>query len=550
MKTFRKLAVLMMAVCTLCSCTKEEAELTGTIYGKITNLSGEILPSVTMTLSPGGVSRTTGSDGTFEMTDLEPGQYTLQAQKSGYKTNTKTVRIVAGQTASGDMVLTPVSNEADITIAPDYLNFGSTQTQMAVTIKNNGNATTSWTVDLGKNNWLEASPAQGSIAAGKQQIVTFSVDRDKISDNKNVIISISANGSTYPITVNCAPAGAKEAEMNVSPKVLDFGSTTDKLGFEIKNTGEANLYWNTKGLTEAALSLSAEDGVVAPGGTSLVYVQVDRSLVTADIQTSFIVTDGTKDEAITVKVSKSGNGGNENGGEDNPGGETGEIVVPEGLYVYYPFNGDYNDVTENQMNGFGQNNPTFVEGITETSQAIKFSRTDNSAFNVPYPIFDTEEMSLCFWGKDFSDGNIFYSVNSKGYAIHTLSMYQNSLKYVASPYYVVYVYESTGQLSHPVLTDGKWHHIALTSDYNRTSTYIITTKLYVDGNLVDVITQNADTYGNGGVYGDGIKFIFGGSATYGSKSINGTNMSIDNLRVYNTRSLSAQEVKAIYDAKQ
>jgi hypothetical protein len=35
-----------------------------------------------------------------------------------------------------------------------------------------------------------------------------------------------------------------------------------------------------------------------------------------------------------------------------------------------------------------------------------------------------------------------------------------------------------------------------------------------------------------------------------SNTLNGTNMAVDNFRVYDTRRLSAAEIKSIYDAKQ
>lgn len=64
-------------------------------------------------------------------------------------------------------------------------------------------------------------------------------------------------------------------------------------------------------------------------------------------------------------------------------------------------------MTENAINGFGNNSPSFVEGITEGSQAVKFSLTDNSSFIVPKAITDSRTLTVSFWGKDFSDGNIF-----------------------------------------------------------------------------------------------------------------------------------------------
>lgn len=88
-------------------CTEEEYSLFGTINGIVTDFqTGEPIPNVTMTLSPSGASATTGSDGAFEFVDLEAGQYKIQARHSDYKTDTKTVNVLAGETVRGDMQLT------------------------------------------------------------------------------------------------------------------------------------------------------------------------------------------------------------------------------------------------------------------------------------------------------------------------------------------------------------------------------------------------------------------------------------------------------------
>ena len=50
--------------------------------------------------------------------------------------------------------------------------------------------------------------------------------------------------------------------------------------------------------------------------------------------------------------------------------------------------------------------------------------------------------------------------------------------------------------------------------------------------------------------GTGIMFTIGGSCSYYGGNLNATNMTIDNFRVYDTRRLTAQEVKEIYNAKQ
>ena len=170
----------MLLLLAIGACTSSEEEIIGSIYGKVTDSkNGKVLQGVTITLIPGGLSRTTGSDGTYEFLDLEAKQYQVQAQKMGYVTDTKSVNVLVGQAASGDMRLTPEKKDAEITITPSSLNFGTTQEEMSVTITNNGNTETEWTLELGSNSWLSANPKAGRIGSNKTQSIVFSANRDK-----------------------------------------------------------------------------------------------------------------------------------------------------------------------------------------------------------------------------------------------------------------------------------------------------------------------------------------------------------------------------------
>lgn len=93
-------------------CTEDEYSLMGSINGTVTDvITGEPIKNVSLTLSPSGKSATTGSDGVFEFINLEAAQYKIQARHNDYKTDTKTVVVVAGETVPGDMQLTPNETE-------------------------------------------------------------------------------------------------------------------------------------------------------------------------------------------------------------------------------------------------------------------------------------------------------------------------------------------------------------------------------------------------------------------------------------------------------
>lgn len=727
---FALLAALLVA------CTEEERDYTGSIQGIVTE-SGTTTPlsGVQVSVVNQGTSTTTGSDGQFRFNNVEAGNYQLQFKKDDYVTNMKSVNVLAGEIANCDIQLQPEKKEADIQIEPSTLNFGTSQTELSVTVTNHGTAATEWSLDLGNNAWLTASPLSGNIAAGKTQSIIFTVNRDKLSETKNVKVALSAFGNSYTISVSCAPKTAK-SEMTITPTSIDFGETVQEKDITIKNTGNATLTWHISGITEECISVSATEGTVEAEGSKVVKVTLDRNKQTKDLNTSFVISDGIKEQTVTVKATKveakaemkvdpvlldfghastelpltvsntgtaelkytvSGisadyitvtpmEGGVVAGGnqvlqvklnretmpenvnttfvisdgirqegitvkavkpvakmEVSPlsldfGEETAEktftisntgtaelawtitvpagtglkvsdasgvtapsgtkqikvtldrsvmpetlntaievsdgtrkesvavtavkgsdiagTVVAQGLYTYYKFDGNFDDATENKINGFGTASPAFVEGVNPEGKAVKFSKTANSTFVVSKPIIDSREMTISFWGKDFSDGHIFHLNSSiRTEPMFTLSMSNGSLKFLVTRYNNYYQYNALPAFVHPTLTDGKWHHIVLVSDFEVTKYSTITTTLYVDGQPVYVLTEDANHFSeNGGSqssYDTGTSFTMGGSLKLNnSLTLPATNMTVDNFRVYDTRRLSESEIKEIYNAKQ
>lgn len=98
----------LMALPLLISCSKTEYESFSTIYGIVSDSkTGEPISGVSVLLSPGGISKYTGSDGRYEFDELTPQQYTLTAQKPGYQTNRKSITAVVDVNTEGNITLTP-----------------------------------------------------------------------------------------------------------------------------------------------------------------------------------------------------------------------------------------------------------------------------------------------------------------------------------------------------------------------------------------------------------------------------------------------------------
>ena len=545
MKTLiRLLSMAIVMTLSLTACTEDPEITTGSIAGTVTSSSGgtEPLSGVTVSILSSGQSTTTGSDGAFTFTNLQAGSYSLQFSKSGYNTNSRTVNVIAGQSYRCDVQMSKVSQEADIVINPSSLNFGTTQTDLSVTIRNNGNITADWSLDLGNNHWLSVSQTGGSIQANKTQSITFTVNRDFLSETKTVVVNLQTFGNSYPIHISCAPRNTT-SEMTIDPTELNFGTNLNEKTFTIRNTGKNALNWSVSNLQSDAISLSADKGVVVGGGSSVITVTLDREKFTGTLSTSFLITDGIKDQEVSVTANVSGSG------NDNPN-NTDSFVVRNGILAYFPFNGNFDDISGNDVYGFGSPDPTFTDGVTAGSQAISFSKVKENAFVVNHGLIDSRSMTISFWIKDISEGNIFHVTSSNkndgGEEMMTFTYRDGHLKYVVSRYCNHYTFDSTGNFTHKKIDDGEWHHVALVSDYNKINYAAATTSLYIDGRLMDTITENINPFSEGESsnkhYGTGTKFILGGSGV--------PSMQLAHMRVYDARQLSADEIKTIYEAKQ
>lgn len=525
------------------ACTEEPTETTGTITGIVTDTSDGMQPlsGVNVSIPVLGQSTTTGANGTFTFTDVESGNFILMFTKTGYNTEQRTASVVAGKSSSINVQMQATEKKAEIELNPTSLNFGTNQTDLSVTIKNNGNSTAEWSVNLGNNNWLSASEMAGSIQAGRTQSLVFTVDRNFLSEPKSIVVNFHAFGNSYPLTISCAPGNAK-SEMAIDPKSIDFGSNDSEKNITIRNTGTTPLNWLAADITESAISLSATEGTVAAGGNSIIKVMLDRSKISGSLNTTFTITDGVKAEVITVTANGSGSG--------SGSGISSDIVETKGLYAYFPFNSSLDDLGENKLNGFVNSDARYVEGIATGSKALSFSRGEQTAFTVNDGLIDHTSMTVSFWLKDIDEGDLFWVTSSNNWNGKTRMMYlsyvNGHLRYVMDRYHANYwSFDQLGIFTHKVIDDGEWHHIALVSDFNKQNAGFVTTTLYIDGIQMDILKEEYSSSNEKDTsarhFDTGVKFTLGGSNT--------PNMKIANLRAY-TLKLTAEQIKNIFEARQ
>lgn len=107
----KRLLYLVIISVFLSACTERMVATTGNIYGTVQDAqTGKPLSNCNVLLNPTGLSTTTGSDGSFRFANIDGGQHTIQASKTGYTTNSKNITVIPGNESRADLLLYETSS--------------------------------------------------------------------------------------------------------------------------------------------------------------------------------------------------------------------------------------------------------------------------------------------------------------------------------------------------------------------------------------------------------------------------------------------------------
>lgn len=318
MKRFTTLCLLCAAFAFITGCAEDEADLTGALCGIVTDAdSGEPINSANVSINPGGKTMQTGSDGRYEFTDLVPGQYTVQAAKNDYQTNTKHISVVAGETSKGDVSLQKATSKLKLT--NNTLNFGKNWSALSFGVGNAGiTDRVDWRISVGDVDWIQVSPLSGTTETDKTTEVIVTVLRDKVSGPANGIITISDDGGSLPVyvTVNQdVQADEDENLITVEPENIAMASAYRKditirsynssANFELF-VKEENVSWLTFSKTMGILPVYNAD---KPATAVTVGFIADRSgLPAGDYSCTAVLRTGMGDLEIPVSMKVNADG--------------------------------------------------------------------------------------------------------------------------------------------------------------------------------------------------------------------------------------------------
>ena len=174
----------------------EEITIGGIVGSVSDQTTGEPVATVNVTLSPGGKSTVTGSDGSFSFVDLAPGAYTIDIRKEGYNPNSRSVNVVTGKSTEAHLTIERIP--AIVTADRTELDFGENAgvNTLSFGIINSSYEDLSWQIEHDCKWIKEIRPASGVLKLGRTETIVVIIDRELLTagNNETVIVVRSTNG--------------------------------------------------------------------------------------------------------------------------------------------------------------------------------------------------------------------------------------------------------------------------------------------------------------------------------------------------------------------
>ena len=290
-----KMICIFSLIGLLMSCTSSEEDLYGSFSGIVTDAdTKQPLSGVSVSITPQGETKVTGSDGAYTFLELPPTEYTVSYKRDGYEPDTKKVKIEAGISSKVDMVLTPLRPK--LTVSAETLEFGEENTTLTLDITNTGKGVLEWQIaeDI---EWLECKPLVGKTEKEISSVVVTISREGWLKGEYSRTFAISSNGGSAVITANMSVSGCA---LKVSPQEIDLGETESSTKLTLTNKGNGSVNYEIKPSNDW-IGLSKTSGKVST--TDYVTVTVNRGSLAAGEysgQITFIV--GEETIVIPIKL--------------------------------------------------------------------------------------------------------------------------------------------------------------------------------------------------------------------------------------------------------
>lgn len=233
MKKYFYLLIVIVSCYIVSSCVKDDVPTTGNIVGVVKDYStSETLQGCLVTLTPSGLSTSTGTDGRYEFSGISTESYTLEFSKEGYQAEKKSVSVIAGKNATVDVMLK--KKEYKISLSDEILDFGDLENAKDLILS----CETSTNVSIKSNaDWITVNPTTGTVSK-KGLKVSVIVNRSGFSAGEySSSITLTSILGTQEIPVQMIIAFASAPTVEIVGNAYDIRETSLKIKGLITKTG-------------------------------------------------------------------------------------------------------------------------------------------------------------------------------------------------------------------------------------------------------------------------------------------------------------------------
>lgn len=235
----KKILYALLFGLVFCACSSDEGDewSKGSIAGSVSDrTTGEPVATVNVTLSPGGRSTVTGSDGSFSFDELDPQDYTISISKEGYTPTTDKLTVKAGQPTAAHLLIERIP--ASITADRTLLDFGEELTTLSFRIVNTGYSDLAYKVEKGDCSWMSVDPETDILGYGKTATIVVKIDRQLLaSGNNEAMIVVRSTSGGGNVEVKVKAIGEYRAESAVNTLDAEVSDQSAWLHGEIINEG-------------------------------------------------------------------------------------------------------------------------------------------------------------------------------------------------------------------------------------------------------------------------------------------------------------------------
>lgn len=526
------------------SCSKDEEVTTGTIAGLVTDYSNANRPvaGATLTLNENGQTKTTGTDGRFEFTDLEPKTYTIQAQADEYQATTQQVNVLAGQTAICDFQLEKSAQSKSILISPETLVIGADTNYGTITMQNSTNTALDYTISCNQS-FLEISPSNGKLSAkGQRVIIVTVINRQNFTTQRTASLIFNIGNDSYAVSVIIDPYQSEAQDIEISPTslVIDANLSNDEkiINIHNNNTYSQSYSINVSNNIKNFILTSPNEGTLkAKSKTEILASLRNREQIASDINGTISITAGSSQYSVSILIK-----GFSSTPDPTPNPTTEDVT--RCLEAYYTFDNNSAEDSKGYYDGFLSGGSFTTNTINGKGKALNLAKGQYMTIGSS-PLSGATVWSVSMWVKDFGRGVFIRSTTGNEYDLSPTWNIGSNGKITYNTYDRRYSTFNAALSSYA----SNWTMITIVSggsgDPYSPNPNMHT--LYVNGiKATSIISDGTRASSNTSLQIGGQTWYDNGNYVGYDNAIWTNAMKVDNIRIYSTV-LTSEEVKTIYN---